>query len=544
MGDKAMELNTEDIFNLGESLKVEFKDDSRDGFNMDNVIRACVGMANAGGGTVYCGVDDKGQITGSKKSLEKGIEGLEGFIRENTEPGLETSVSCIAIGNKQVMRIVIPFVGTVTSTKGGAFYKRVYDGKGQPCNRAMRADEIIRTSIELTQSDYSALAVPGFTLSDIDLDLVKATAHSILEHDKDPATVALFSQSPEDILTALNLVSDSKITRAAVLLFGKSASLARAIPSHRVQFQIFSDTAEILANELYTDPIASLLPKLLQLRELNRASSEIIISAQSFTLPEYNNDALRELFTNALAHRDYTLTGSVLIQLYPDSLTVSSPGGFLNGIRIDQLLTAAPRSRNPLLSTALMRLKFVESSGRGIDKIFYYQALYGRSAPDYWNSGDNYVVVSIEGGKANLDLFSKVQQLDNPSLTEMLIINALYFKEATTEKGLSAVIQNSPKVCARILKGMVSKGWVYALSDGTYRLQEIMLNKDDLPSPSSDMETLKEGILRLLSSKEAHNVPQLSQRLKLSKSKTYRLIDRLRKEGKVKLKGKEWKIAQ
>ena len=59
------------MFPTKENLTIEFKDDSRDSYNFDDVIRECVGLTNAEGGFVFCGIKDNGEIIGSKVALKK-----------------------------------------------------------------------------------------------------------------------------------------------------------------------------------------------------------------------------------------------------------------------------------------------------------------------------------------------------------------------------------------------------------------------------------------------------------------------------------------
>jgi ATP-dependent DNA helicase RecG len=73
---------------------------------------------------------------------------------------------------------------------------------------------------------------------------------------------------------------------------------------------------------------------------------------------------------NALTHRDYTRIGAIHVRLQDDALTVSNPGGFVEGVTLDNLLTTEPRPRNPWLADVFKRLGLVERTGRGVDLIY------------------------------------------------------------------------------------------------------------------------------------------------------------------------------
>lgn len=97
------------MFPKKESLQIEFKDDSRDSFNFDDVIRACIGLSNAEGGVVFCGIKDNGEVVGSRVALKRGIAGVKYSIRENTDPSIDCDVEIINYKeNCSVVKITVP----------------------------------------------------------------------------------------------------------------------------------------------------------------------------------------------------------------------------------------------------------------------------------------------------------------------------------------------------------------------------------------------------------------------------------------------------
>ena len=86
-------------------------------------------------------------------------------------------------------------------------------------------------------------------------------------------------------------------------------------------------------------------------------------------MPRVERRAFREAAANAPTHRDYTRMGAVHVRLHDDALTVSNPGGFVEGVTLDNLLTTEPRPRNPRLADVFKRLGLVERTGRGVDLI-------------------------------------------------------------------------------------------------------------------------------------------------------------------------------
>ena len=81
---------------------------------------------------------------------------------------------------------------------------------------------------------------------------------------------------------------------------------------------------------------------------------------------------------NAFCHRDYTMLGTVRVLIDDEGMTISSPGGFIDGVTLENLLTVEPHGKNPALADALKRIGLAEKTGRGIDRIYEGSIIYGR----------------------------------------------------------------------------------------------------------------------------------------------------------------------
>jgi len=90
--------------------------------------------------------------------------------------------------------------------------------------------------------------------------------------------------------------------------------------------------------------------------------------------PRYSERALQEAIVNALAHRDYQLTGSqVIVTVFPDRIEIKNPGGLHNTLTPDNLFSGCqPIRRNQLLTgflrsyrSAVTNRAFMEQRGEG-----------------------------------------------------------------------------------------------------------------------------------------------------------------------------------
>lgn len=191
-----------------------------------------------------------------------------------------------------------------------------------------------------------------------------------------------------------------------------------------------------------------------------------------------------EALANALIHRDYQRLGAVHFQWQTDHIEITSPGGFPEGVRLDNLLVTAPRPRNPLLADAFKRAGIVERTARGIDTIFFEQLRNGRPAPSYARSNEATVSVVIPGGAANLDfvrlLVTEAQQGRDLGLDELLILNTLWQVRSLTTDDAARLVQKPEAQTRAALHRLVEAGLVeergqkkgrsWHLSAATYRL--------------------------------------------------------------------------
>lgn len=147
--------------------------------------------------------------------------------------------------------------------------------------------------------------------------------------------------------------------------------------------------------------------------EARNASKEAYLDGIRFAIPDYSPSAFREALVNAFCHRDYRSYGTVRVEMTENSLSITSPGGFLPGITPENLLDARPRCRNALLARALKRTGYAGGSGHGIKTIFLDSMRGGRLWPDYEQSTDGYVRVEILQSKEEYEFFRLVNRYEN-----------------------------------------------------------------------------------------------------------------------------------
>jgi len=93
---------------------------------------------------------------------------------------------------------------------------------------------------------------------------------------------------------------------------------------------------------------------------------------------DYPEEAIREALLNALVHRDYGFSGSVIINVNEEKMEFISLGGLLPGLSPEDIRIGISQPRNKNLAEVFHRLRLIESYGTGIRRI--YKSYEGCSA--------------------------------------------------------------------------------------------------------------------------------------------------------------------
>ena len=79
---------------------------------------------------------------------------------------------------------------------------------------------------------------------------------------------------------------------------------------------------------------------------------------------------MREALLNAIVHRDYSFSGSIIINIFDDKIEFVSLGGLVSGLSKEDILRGVSQTRNQNLANVFYRLKHIEAYGTGIQRIF------------------------------------------------------------------------------------------------------------------------------------------------------------------------------
>lgn len=448
-----------------ESLTVEFKSD-RDRLADRELVAAVVCLANTEGGEIFVGVEDDGTVTGLHPAHQNPTR-LGALIANLTSPPLSVRVEALDIEGTRIVKIAVPKSRQLVATAEGLLQRRRLKADGLPECVPLYPHEIAQRQSDLGRLDYSALPVAGADARDFD-PLERERLRQLIE--RYGGDRSLLGLSDEDLDGALGLVSfdgdASRPTVAGLLLIGREAALRRHLPTHEVAFQVLNGT-DVRVNDFYRTPLLKTFERVEEQFLARVVEDEIEFDLFRVPIPNYDRRAFREALVNALTHRDYTRLGAIHVQWTDDALTVTSPGGFVEGVTLDNLLVVAPRPRNPLLADAFKRIGLAERTGRGIDLIYQGLLRYGRPAPSYAQSTPQSVVVVLSGGESDVGILKTViaeekrlgHSLPVDSLIALVLLRQL--RRLDTVR-LAKEIQRGEDAARRVLERLVEAGLVQA----------------------------------------------------------------------------------
>ena len=212
-------------------------------------------------------------------------------------------------------------------------------------------------------------------------------------------------------------------TITGMLLIGNEEKLQELLPTAKSSFQVLEGN-QVKINEQYSKPLLATFEIFENFFNAWNSEKEIDNGLFRIPIPEFSKAAFREGLINAFCHRDYSILQMVRLLINDEGMSISSPGGFVEGVNLNNLLTVEPQGRNPVLVDVLKRIGLAERTGRGIDRIFEGSILFGRPLPDYSESTESYVKLFIP--RANPDLsFARMISNEEKRHGHMLPINSL-----------------------------------------------------------------------------------------------------------------------
>ena len=548
-----MNANEQKILELikkGESLTVEFKSDAKRLPDRD-LIAAIVALANTEGGILVLGVEDNGLVTGLN-SEHLNLNGLGALIANKTIPSLSVRIDSIKTDNFSIACIWVPKSRHLISTSEGILLHRRLMINGRPEAVPFYSHEFVQRQSGLGLIDPSAIPINGIALDELNPLERHRIRESIRKYGGDSSLLSL-SDNELDGALGLSVFIDGakKPTLAGLLFLGREEQLRTYVPAHETAFQILNGT-NVQVNEFFRKPLLQTFEEVEQLFKSRVVEKEVQAGLFRVPVPNFDRRVFREAFVNALIHRDYSRLGAVHVRIDDGGMTISSPGTFVEGVTLQNLLITEPRPRNPLLADIAKRIGLAERTGRGIDRIFEGMLRYGRSAPDYNRSDSSSVILRLSNSEADIAFLEMIiNQEDHLGhqmpIDSLIILSRLRDERRLTTSDLTSYTQKSETETRSALETLTEAGLVephgfgrgraYTLSANVYR--KTGQKAAYVRQAGFDYIQQEQMVLNYIDKHGLIKRADVAELCHLSLPQAYHLLKKLKDEGKIKQSGKK-----
>ena len=323
---------------LKEQINAEFK-------------KEIIAFANTDGGEIYVGIARDGSITGIADP-ESEMEKIGNMIRDGIKPDLTayTSIERVEDDGKNLIRVSVtrglkrPYHLTDKGLKPTGVFVR------HGVSSVPATDEAIRQM--LRESDGTTFDKMRSVNQELTFEYAEKTFQT--------SQVAFDSVHKR----TLGLIdADGYYTNAALLLSDQCGHIIRCAVYEGTGKNKFKTRKE------FSGSILKQMDDAYSFLSLNNNLRATFDGLRRIDHADYPEEAMREALVNAVVHRDYDYSGSIIINIYDDRMEFISLGGLVKGLTLADIKGGVSQPRNAVIANVFYRLELIESYGTGIQKI-------------------------------------------------------------------------------------------------------------------------------------------------------------------------------
>ncbi len=415
-------------------------------------------FANSEGGLAVLGMAADGHL-GDIFSAEEAQEALQAALRL-CRPPVRTDWEQELLAGGIVVCLRVERSSHVHSLWDG----RVVVRKGAE-NRPLEGNDFDQLMTTRPSGDFEVQDVAGAHRDDLDEDVIDDYLER--RQQRNPRSSVL----PKDkLLQQIGALSDTKTpTVSGLLLFGKEPQLF--LPQSRAIFVKFADvqprgpggTFGYGRREEFIGPLPQIIDRAWRVIWEEMDKRAVVRGLQRQEETEYPQSAVREALVNAVAHRDYRLTGSSIeIRMYTDRLEITSPGGLPAHITLDNIVEEH-YSRNPRIVNGLYQWGYIEELGLGIDRMIEDMVGAGHKPPRFEAKGHRFTVLLYNSRDATRAVANWEQNMNE---RQMKAIEFMQRNGAITNRDYRDLCPHvGPETLRLDLSDLVEKGLLLKIGD-------------------------------------------------------------------------------
>lgn len=327
-------------------MDLEFKE-----IYVPDIKKEVIAFANTEGGVLYVGIRKDGTVVGVDNPDEVMLQ-LAGSLKDSIKPDVMPFVKIKAVTKEEKTVIEI----TVDIGSGRPYYlsdkglkpSGVYVRRGSSSQPL--SDEGIREMIvENSGKSYEKCRSMNQEL----------TFHTFAEEMKKRELEFGIAQ-----MRTLHMVNEEELyTNLALLLSDQCEHTIKLAVYQGSNKAIFRDRKE------FSGSLLAQMKEAFETINFYNKTKATFQGLERIDKLDYPVEAIRETLLNCIVHRDYSFSGSTLINIYDDRIEFVSLGGLVPGISLEAIFMGVSQTRNVNLAAIFYRMKLIESYGTGIGKI-------------------------------------------------------------------------------------------------------------------------------------------------------------------------------
>ncbi len=411
----------------------------------EEIYKEVIAFANTDGGTVYVGIDNEGNAVGLT-DVDKEYTRITNGIRDAIMPDVTMFVSFTVQDNK-VIRIT------------------VIEGTNKPYY--LRAKGLKPSGVYVRQGASSAPASPEQIrrmIKDCDGDVFEEMRSMVQELTFESASNIFkkyFVEFSEEKYRALGIIQPNN------KLFTNLALILSDQCSHTIKVAVFGDDANtsFKDNREFSGSVFKQLEDTADYLMLCNKTASSFKGLERIETKDYPDDALREALLNAVVHRDYSFSGSVIINVNDKEMEFISIGGLLPGLSPEDIRSGISQPRNKNLAEVFHRLHLIESYGTGIRKIY---SLYADcpSQPRIEVTPNTFKIVLPNMNAASLSATGRKETASAVTEQMQKIIDYISVRGRITDEEIQKLLGVKKTRSFTISKQMRSLGLIYQVGKG------------------------------------------------------------------------------
>ncbi|NLW70224.1 MAG: hypothetical protein GX061_04000 [Eubacteriaceae bacterium] len=310
----------------------------------DTFLPTVIALTNTNGGVIYLGVSGDWVVTGVR-SPEAVIELAKGMVAEMIFPEMGEFVKFET--------------QTEDTEEGEATLVAVHVQKGISCPYFLKEKGMRPEGVFIRHEQYTVPAGEADILRMI--AETGGASYEDIRTTNQALTFAYFSERLKDI--SIKLGRDEMMMMHIMRSDGTFSILGELMSdqcAHSIKAAAFEGTGKsvFLEKQEFTGSLLS------QYR-----SAFEFVGKYSNSWERFPQLAVKEAMINAMVHRDYSFSGSTLVNIYSDRMEIVSYGGLVEGVNMEDVHMGVSIHRNMNLTGIFRRFGLVDSHGTGISKI-------------------------------------------------------------------------------------------------------------------------------------------------------------------------------